>query len=147
MMNFYPVIPTKFKKEANYCIRLGHSLRSAKWLISCAWMTRHARREFFFPPNRNIFPVLSITETKQIINLLLLNHFCPTTSHTDEFERKRKRRIIVYCSVTRYGQILPINFCNSRRRCLSVRKRCKKFILLADTLRNNVFEKCTKRWQ
>ena len=37
-----------------------------------------------------------------MISLLLHNNFYPAI-HTDELERKRKRRIIVYGSVTRYG--------------------------------------------
>ena len=75
-------------------------------LTSYAGTTRHARREYFVP-NYNIFSVLSIfinvTRTKQMINLLLLNNFYIQWYHADEFERKRKRRIIVYGSVTRYG--------------------------------------------
>ena len=51
-------------------------------------LLRHARREFFFVPNRNIFSVLSITQAKQIINLLLLNNFfsdiVPTSSRGKE---------------------------------------------------------------
>ena len=44
------------------------------------------------PQNCNIFS----TQAKRIINLLLLNHFYPVIS-------ERKRRIIVYGLVTRYG--------------------------------------------
>ena len=75
--------------KANYCIRFGHSLWSAiscqrEWLTSCARMTCHARREFFCPKIATFsqFQVyLSITQTKQIINLLLVNHFYPVISY------------------------------------------------------------------
>ena len=38
-----------------------------------------------------------------MISLLLLNRFYLQWYHMDEFNRNRKRRIIVYGSVTRYG--------------------------------------------
>ena len=44
---------------------------------------------------------LNVTQAKQMISSLLLNHFYPVISHRHEF--KRKRRIIVYGSVARYG--------------------------------------------
>ena len=56
--------------------------------------------------NCNIFSVSSvfkyIPRAKQIINLSLLNHFYPVISVTST-SLKRKRRIIVYGLVTRYG--------------------------------------------
>ena len=48
-------------------------------------------------------------KAKQIISLVLLNHF--QWYRTDEFERKGNRRIIVYGSVTRYG---PRTSCQRR---------------------------------
>ena len=44
---------------------------------------------------------LSITQAKQIINLLLFNHFHSAMSYPTSL--KRRRRIVVYGSVARYG--------------------------------------------
>ena len=44
---------------------------------------------------------------EQVASLLPPNNFYPVISCTDEFERKRKRRITVYGSVTRYGPRVP----------------------------------------
>ena len=71
----------------------------AKNLTSCAGMTCHVRREFFFAPQLQYFSqfyvYLSTTQAKQTINILLLNNFYLSS--------KRKRRIIVYGLATRYG--------------------------------------------
>ena len=60
-------------------------------------MTYESR--IFCPKNCDIFELityLNVTEAKQTTSLLLLDNFCPVMSFTDEFRRKRKRRIIVY---------------------------------------------------
>ena len=46
----------------------------------------------------------SITQAKQIINLLLLNNLLSSEYHMISTISKRKRRIIVYGLVTRYGR-------------------------------------------
>ena len=58
--------------------------------------------KIFCPQNCNIFSVyLSITQAKQIINLLLLNHFYPVTS----YRRIRKKRKATNCCI-RFGHSL-----------------------------------------
>ncbi|KAF3423979.1 hypothetical protein E2986_12756, partial [Frieseomelitta varia] len=52
---------------------------------------------------------------KQIINLLLLNNFYPVISY--RWVEKRKRRFIVYGSVTRYG---PQSICQRKWLTLNV---------------------------
>ena len=71
----------------------------------------HARRECFWPKIATFSPFqicLNVTQAKQMISSLLLNNFY----HTDEFERRRKRRAVVYGSVTRYG---PRTSCQRKR--------------------------------
>ena len=76
-------------------------LRSTSW----AGMACHARREFSVP-NCNIFWVLSISKcnpgetTWQDYYFLIISI---QWYRTDECKRRRKRRVIVYGSVTRYG--------------------------------------------
>ena len=51
----------------------------------------------------NIFSVLTITQAKQIINLLLLNNFHPVMSYDiDQFE-KGSDELLCTVLVTRYG--------------------------------------------
>ena len=65
--------------------------------MTCPLMSR------IFCPKIAIFPQFqvysSITQAKQIINLLLLNNFYPVISTSS----KRKQRIIIHGLVTRYG--------------------------------------------
>ena len=60
---------------------------------------------------------LYVTRANQMTSLLLLNHFCPVIYHTDVFKRERKRQIIAYGSVARYGprNQLPAQEVNSFR--------------------------------
>ena len=46
---------------------------------------------------------LNVTQAKRMTSWLLLDSFHPAISYRREFKRNRKRRIIVYGSVTRYG--------------------------------------------
>ena len=53
------------REDELLCYGVGHSLRSAigcqhNWSTSRAGMTCHARREYFFAQNCNVFSVLSI---------------------------------------------------------------------------------------
>ena len=66
-------------------------------------MTCHVRWETFAPKIAIFITILSITQAKRIINLLFLNNFYPVMSYRTSSKRKRKRRIIVYSLVTRYG--------------------------------------------
>ena len=70
-----------------------------------------------------------------MINLLLLNIY-----HTDEFKGKRKRRIIVYGSVTRYGprNQLPAQGVNRRRESVFM-ILLMKFIIIDDSWINYIF--------
>ena len=58
----------------------------------CAGMTCHARREPFVPKLQHFLSfkyILSITQTRQVINLLLLNHFCPVIVPTSSKGEQR----------------------------------------------------------
>ena len=72
------------------------------------------RRELFCPKLQKLSQFLNVTVVKheRMISLLPLNNFYPDRwYHTDEFKTKRKRRIIVYDSVARYG---PQTSCQSK---------------------------------
>ena len=76
-----------------------------KILTSCVRMTCHARRQFFVP-SCNIFSVPSVLKCnpgKINDKFINLNHFYPVILCRRVFKSKRKRRIIAYGSVTRYG--------------------------------------------
>ena len=96
LSNFYPVrresdellctvLVTRYGPRTS-CQRKGFNLFS--------------RTSRIFSPKIATFPqfyvYLNVTQAGQITSLLLLNHFCPVISYRHEFNRKRKRRIIVY---------------------------------------------------
>ena len=96
-----------------------------RFLTCCAGITCHAQ---FFVPNCNISLVLSMFKcspgkTGEMMSLLLLNSFYPVISYRRVRKRKRKRRIVVRGSVTRYGPrtSLPAQRINIASRSLGQR--------------------------
>ena len=83
-------------------------------LTTCAGMTCHARREHIVSPeNGSIFSVLSIyssttrAKRKQIVNLLLLDHFYPSDRRIDEFKGKATNHCILVRSLVMVRSQLP----------------------------------------
>ena len=72
-------------------------------LTSCAGMTRHARRGFFLSQNCNIFSDLSIFKCSPGNNKFITSQQFLSSDIIIPTNSKRKRRIIVYGLVTRYG--------------------------------------------
>ena len=91
-----------------YRINIIHNTKICTYVIAIVitfnllrWNDVSRTSRIFFFQNCNISSVSSITQAKQIINLLLLNNFYPVVSYRRV--QKKSDETVVYGLVTRYG--------------------------------------------